>query len=43
MKAIMLVCLVLGLVMLVQSNVHLNIKYRDFLNGEGVYSDLIAK
>ena len=31
------------LVVLTLANVHLNIKYRDFLNGEGLFDEVLAK
>ncbi len=40
MSKILLVSCLLALAI---ANIHLNIKYRDFVNGEGVYSETIAR
>ena len=37
------VLLITALIAVAFANIHLNIKYRDFLNGEGLFSELTAK
>jgi hypothetical protein len=37
------ILLVVGLISLCLANTHLNIKYRDFLNGAGSYNEAIAR
>ncbi len=37
------ILLIVGLVSLTLANTHLNLKYRNVLEGEGVLSELVAK
>lgn len=37
------ILLIAGLLILSQANLHLNVKYRSFLNGEQAFDELIAK
>ena len=43
MSNLLKILLIVGLIALCQTNVHLNIKYRDFLNGQGIFSEAVAK